>query len=167
MRKTLNYGLKFGIVLTIIFSIYSCSSDSSNPVTVTYDANSINGTITFADTNFISDTTNGSYYVAAFATWPGPPSALTKIVPVKANGKFTASYKIIVSQNGNYVVSTAWVKKSPYASLILGVYDVAGKDTSRVSLLGPHPTANITEGKGIGDINYNSYIDTTFKLAKF
>lgn len=168
MNKTFKLGLRLGILVMVMVSLYSCSSDDTNPVTsVTYDANTINGTVSFVDTNYIADTTNGSYYVAAFATWPGPPSALAKIVPVKSNGKFTATYKIVVSQNGNYIVSTAWVKNNPYASYILGVYDVAGKDTSRASLLGSHPTANISDGKGIGDINYNSYIDTTFYLAKF
>lgn len=169
MKKLLSNGVLYSVIIIAIAILSGCSNNDSNPTTSdpSYDNYSINGTLTFVDTNFISDTTNGAYYVAVFSSWPGPPAAYSKIFPTKTNGKYSANYKVLVTADGNYVVSTAWIKKTPYASLILGVYDVAGKDTSRASLLGPHPTANISGGKGIGNINYNSYIDTTYKLAKF
>ena len=170
MKKLFFNSFTFVLVVTLAAILSSCKSDD-NPVTnteVTYDANTINGTITFVDTaKFISDTSSGAYFVAVFANWPGQPSAYVKITPKLANGKYTATYKVPVTADGNYVVSTAWIKYNPYYSLILGVYDVAGKDTSRASLLGSHPTANISSGKGVGNINYNAYLDTAYKLAKF
>jgi hypothetical protein len=169
LKKLFANGVLYSVIIIAIALLSGCSKDDTNPTSSnpTYDAYSINGTLTFVDTNFISDTTNGAYYVAVFSTWPGPPAAYSKIFPTKSNGKYTANYKVVVTANGGYVVSTAWIKKNPYASLILGVYDVAGKDTSRASLTGSHPLATIADGKGVGNINYNSYIDTTYKLAKF
>jgi hypothetical protein len=167
------YVITFSILLLISFSTFSCKSDSTNPVTnnnPTYDANTINGTVTFADTTYITDTTAGKYYVAAFATWPGNPTATSRIYPVKSGGKYTANYKIQVTNSGNYVVATAWVILPPpsaYKSWFLGVFDVAGKDTSSAAIWGTHPTANITNGAGVGNINFNSYIDTAHRIAVF
>jgi hypothetical protein len=76
----------FSVILTIFVLIYGCSDNTTNPTPVTYDAYSIDGTITFVDTNFISDTT---------------------------------------------------------------------------------PTADITDGQGVGNINFNAYMDNTYKLAKY
>jgi hypothetical protein len=172
LKKTYFNAFALIFILLITFTIYSCKSDSTAPTQsgVTYDANTINGTVTFLDTTFISDTTVGKYYVAAFATWPGNPSATSRIYPVKSGGKYTANFKIQVTNSGNYVVSTAWVILPPplsYKSWFLGVYDVAGKDTSSAAIWGPHPTASITGGAGVGNINFNSFIDTTRRLAVY
>jgi len=170
------YTIILSIILTISFSTFGCKSDSTNPVTSTpFDANSINGTITFVDSLFISDTTHGYYSIDAYSSWPptGMPSAIAKIIPSKnSNGKYTANFKLIVSGNGSYTLTTAFIK-TPYGQgsvLGLGMYDVtSGNDTTHNSgtIFGSHTKAVITSGAGIGNINFNSWIDTTNKIYNF
>lgn len=151
------------VFFIITLSVYSCKDDNTNPVinNPTYDANSINGTITFADTNLVKDTTAGKYYVALFGTWFGQPSRTTRIYPVKSGGKYTANYKIIAPGDGNWTVAIAWVISPPnYKSWFLGVYDTPGRDTSRANISEQHLKASISGGAGVGNINFNSYLDT-------
>jgi hypothetical protein len=161
LKKVIFNGITLFIFIIIAFSVYSCKSDSSNPVNNSYDANTINGTITFVDTNMVTDTTVGKYYVALFGTWFGPPSQTARIYPIKSGGKYTASYKILAPSDGNWSVAVAWVILPPnYKSWFLGVYDTPGRDTSRANIMEQHLKANITGGVGVGNINFNSYIDT-------
>jgi hypothetical protein len=163
------------VLLLISFTIFSCKSDTTNPVYTsgtTYDAYSINGTITFVDNNFIPDTVNGYYDISAFSSWPptGNATASAKLKPVLSGGKYTASYKIIVP-NGSFTLTSAYIKL-PYGAgsvLGLGMYDVAGNDTTHNLgiIYGSHPKATITNGAGIGNINFNSWIDTTKKIYNF
>jgi hypothetical protein len=156
-------------IFTIFIFVYSCKEDAVAPPTnPSYDANTINGTITFVDTNFISDTTVGKYYVSTFGTWPGTPSRNLVIYPQKSGGKYTANYKITVAGDGNWTVALAWVRFVPsYKSWFLGVYDVAGKDTSKAAIWGSHPQVNINGGVGVGNINFNAFIDTTKNLTVY
>ena len=160
------------VVMIVSIAIYSCKDNSTNPTSggTTYDANSINGLITFVDTNRV-DTTNGYYDVSAFATWPptGPASANVKIYPTKQTGGiYTASYKLAgLPNNGNFVVTSSFIKL-PYASgsvLGLGSY---GCDTSASCLFGPGvQKVTLSNGAGVGDINFRSFVDTTRKIYKF
>jgi hypothetical protein len=170
------FGAAFTILLLISFSIFSCKSDTANPVNnnPTFDANTINGTITFVDTLFISDTNHGYYDISAFSTWPpqGNASASSKIIPVKSNGKYSATFKLLMPGDGSFTLTTAFIK-TPYVQgssvLGLGMYDAAGNDTthSQSIIYGSHPKAVITGGAGIGNINFNSWIDTAMKIYNF
>jgi hypothetical protein len=175
LKNVFFYGVTLSIIFLAAFSTFSCKSDSSNPVNNSYDANTINGTITFVDTLFISDTTNGYYSVDAYTVWPPTntgPTAYTKIIPQKAGGKYTANYKIIVPTNAPYTITAAYIRLPYIQGSVygLGMYDVAGKDTVHNDSLIfsiPHPKATITGGTGIGNINFNCWIDTAKKIYKF
>lgn len=160
-----------------MLSLYSCSSDSSSPVSsgVTYEQNSINGTISFVDMGFISDTVNGYYTVSAFSSWPPTSNATAsaKIKPVLSGGKYSATYKLVVPSDGSFTITTAFVR-IPYVPgmsvLGLGMYDtIPGNDTTHNTgiIYGSHPKAIITSGAGIGNVNFNSWIDTSKKIYKF
>ncbi len=176
MKKVLLNGLSIFFILIVILALNGCNSDSSTPVSGnTYDANSINGTITFVDTAMITDTLNGYYNVSAFATWPptGNASASAKIKPIFMNGKYTATFKIVVPSDGSYTITSAFIR-IPYVPgmsvLGLGVYDtIPGNDTTHNNaiIFGNHPKAIISGGTGIGNINFNSWIDTSKKIYKF
>lgn len=173
MKKTVIFMLLFYAFVAIT----GCNKDETSPSEpgITYDAKSINGRVTFADTNYFaySDTTKGYYNISAFSTWPpmGPASANSKLTLKKEGGKYIADYKLTVPSNGTYVVTTAFIK-IPYlpsgSVLGLGTYHC---DTSHVVSCQlsstPAKTAVITDNKGIGDINFLSWIDTTKMIYKF
>lgn len=176
MKKVHFYGISLFVFFIISFTYYGCNSDST-PVQsgVTYDANTINGTITFVDSAFISDTLVGYYSINAYSSWPptGAPSAIAKIVPAKStSGKYTANYKLVFSGDGSFTLTTAFIKL-PYTQgsvFGLGMYDnTPGNDTTHNAgiIYGPHTKAVISGGAGIGNINYNSWIDTTKKIYNF
>lgn len=155
---------------------YSCNSDD-NTVTQgqTYEANSINGKITFADTNYyaFSDTSKGYFNISAFATWPptGPASANSKLVIKKEAGIYVADYKLVVPGNGDYVVTTSYIKLPylPFGSVFgLGTYQC---DTSHsaacIFATPPSKIAKIENNNGLGNINFFSWIDTTKQIYKF
>lgn len=170
MKKAFLNGTMLIFVFIIFITVYSCKEDTVAPPQsgTTYENNTINGTITFVDTNFIVDTTVGKYYVSAFGTWPGNPTRNLVIYPQKSSGKYIANYKITLPGDGNWTIALAWVRLAPsYKSWFLGVYDVAGKDTSKTAIWGPHPQVNISGGVGVGNINFNAFIDTTKNLAVF
>lgn len=164
------------IVISTVLLINGCKNDTNNPIYPTsFDKNSINGTITFVDTTYISDTAHGYYSIDAYSSWPptGAPSAIAKIIPSKnSNGKYTATYKLLVTSDGSYTLTTAFIK-TPYGAgsvLGLGMYDTtASNDTTHNAgiIFGSHPKAVITNGTGIGNINFNSWIDTTKKIYNF
>jgi len=146
-------------------------------VNPTFDNNSINGTISFVDTNVIVDTTGGYYSVDAFAVWPptGNPSASVKIIPQKqSNNTYKASYKIPGLSNGSYVVTTAFIK-TPYIQgssvLGLGIYNTSnGCDTSHDNscIFGSSVLrVTISYDQGVGGIDYRSWADTLKQTYKF
>ncbi len=103
--------IKFLFASALMISLYSCSDDNNNNIVVTGpEANTISGTITFADTNFIS---SGGYYdLSAFTAWfpTGNParSDSLKIIPV--GNKYQANYKLTNVPNGTYFLTVAWIK---------------------------------------------------------
>ena len=176
MKTILLTFLTLCILITISISFFSCKSDSTNPENSnsTYDANSINGTISFVDNNFTADTINGYYDISAFSSWPptGNATASAKLKPVLSGGKYTAIFKIIVPANGQYTITSSYIKL-PYSQgsvLGLGIYEVAGRDTVHNDSLNfqvPHPKAIITNGTGIGNVDFNSWLDTAKYIYKF
>lgn len=175
MNKLLVNGVVLSVILITLFFISGCSNSDSSPVTnnPSFDANSINGTITFVDNAFISDTNVGYYSVSAFANWPptANATATAKIVPVLSGGKYTATFKIIVPSDGSYTITSSFIKLPyiPGSVYGLGMYDVPGNDTTHNFgiIMGSHPKATISSGAGVGNINFNSWIDTAKKIYKF
>lgn len=174
MTKLLT-NLAFVVVLISMLTIaYSCSDDTVTPVT-SFDKLSINGRLTFPDTNGyykFQDTTKGYYNISAFSQWPpmGPASANSKLVLKMESGKLVADYKLIVPSNGNYTVTSAYIKLPylPFGSVFgLGKYK---SDTSHVPGVIYDTTnarVNISNDAGVGNINFLSWADTTKKIYQF
>ena len=153
------------LILSVITIAYSCKSDDvitpSGP-----DANSINGNLTFADTNFIS--TGGTYLIAAYSTWPpmsGPSSYDTvRISRNSTTGKWNQSYtyKLLSVANGSYAVSVGFRKAAGGQSPIMGVY---GCDTTHNScVVTTTSRATISSNAGVSGIDFTCWADTTKKL---
>lgn len=175
MKRFFLKSVLFSIILTIFVFICGCNDNTINSASTIYDANTINGTITFVDTNLVLDTTYGYYNVSAFAYWPPTANATasSRIYPTKVNGKYTANYKIIIPSDGSYTLTSAYIK-IPYivgsSVLGLGMYDMTqGNDTTHnLSIIyGQHAKAVISGRTGIGNINFNSWLDTTKKIYTF
>jgi len=163
------------LVITLLFvSVYSCSDDDTNPVTPTGpDAKSINGKVTFVDTNFIL--TGGTYLISAYPStgWPptGGPAAYDTILITRTNNvlNLVYDYKLIDLNPGNYVVSVGFRKTSGGQSPIMGIY---GCDTARAiypaglaCLFTPSKYATIgSENQGTAGIDFLSWSDTTKKI---
>jgi hypothetical protein len=179
LKKLLTNGVVFSVIVMIAALLNGCSNDTTTNPTVTYDAYSINGTISFVDTlintAILTDTAHGYFDISAFANWPptSNASASAKIFPVKSNGKYTAGYKLIVPSNGSYTITASYIRVPyvPGSSVLgLGIYDTApGSDTSHSAsiIYGPHTQAVISGGTGIANIDFKSWIDTTKKIYKF
>ncbi|MBN8584763.1 MAG: hypothetical protein J0M37_06665 [Ignavibacteria bacterium] len=165
MKKTLlkHLGL-FVIVAFVGIIINSCGDDTTtnNNTTPTYDANSVNGTVTFVETGFID---SGSYLISAYpeSGWPpmAGPSAYDTISVVA--GQSAYNYKLVGLTDGNYVISVGFRKMSGGQSPIMGIY---GCDTlhSMSCLFSPTLKATITNNAGVGNINFLSWADTTNKI---
>ena len=175
MRKLLS-NLAFGVVLVSLLSIaYSCSESTVAPPSgTTFDQLSINGRITFPDTNgyykFL-DTSKGYYNISAFAQWPpmGPSSANSKIFPKIEGGKLVADYKLIVPANGFYTVTSAYIRLPYVAGSVFGLGKY-GSDTSHVTgqiYDTTNARVSITGNNGVGGINFLSWSDTTSRIYKF
>ncbi len=163
--KIFKHFMLFAIVAFVGIIINSCGDDPvSNNTNPTYDANSINGTVTFVDTNF-EGTDSGSYLISAYpeAGWPptgGPTAYATlNITP----GQTAYNYKLVGLSDGNYVVSVGYRKLIGGQSPIMSIY---GCDTlhSMTCLLTPTLKATITNNAGVGNINMLSWADTSKKI---
>ncbi len=89
MKKKFSFKLFEIVIIALLFvSIYSCSDDDdNNPVTPTGpDAKTINGKVTFVDTNFILS--GGTYLISAYPSsgWPptGGPAACGRVEPTRS-----------------------------------------------------------------------------------
>ncbi len=166
-----------GIVLTTGIVINGCS-DSENPAggLTGPENNTVSGTVSFvqSDSNLIiTDTTSGYYSINLFATWPpvGNATSTLKIKPVKQpDNTIKASYKFTGINNGSYAVTTAYVRL-PYVpgNSVLGL-GILGCDTSHnpVCIFSTGiQKATITDNKGIENINFLSWADTTKRIYKF
>ena len=160
------------IALVVITSIYSCNNDNSTSIE-DIDKNTISGTITFVDTNFLTDTTQGYYSVGAFATWPptGNASSSLKLKPAKqSDNTYKAEYKFTSMPSGSYVITSAYIKL-PYivGSSVLGL-GTYGCDTSHYTGCIYNPTikkAIIKNDFGVENINFKSWADTSKHIYRF
>ena len=130
------------------------------------EPNSISGTITFADSNFV--TPSSHYYAAAYITGSWPPSnrgASMDSLYIHRNGNvYTADYRLRHLINGSYIVcvqvSIPLVLNGP----VEGIY---GCDTAHVNFSScpQNPnTAIITNSNGVENINFLSWADTTRRI---
>lgn len=161
MKNSIKTNLVFFVlaVITAVF-IYSCGEDTPVNNKIGPDANTINGKVTFTGTPF---TTGGYYFIAAYSTWlpAGPPTSGDTLVPVLNGTTYEASYKLTGVNDGQYVVTAAWVKL-PYAQgsvYGLGIYGCAIPFTP-ACVLNP-PRVTITNNAGVESINFNSVVDTS------
>ena len=156
---------KIAFFVVIVTIAYSCSKDEIISV-ILPDANTISGTVTFADTGFVS--TGGTYLISAFASWP-PMSAPSAYDTIKISRNTTTgrwntaySYKLKGINDGNYVVTTGFRKNVGGQSPILGVN---GCDTTHNSCVVTTTTrVAITGNAGVAGVNFVSWADTTKKL---
>lgn len=154
------------LILSVITIAYSCKSDDVVTV-VLPDANTINGTVTFADTGFIA--TGGVYLISAYGTWPpsGPPSAYDtiKINRNSSTGRWNTAYSYKLKSlpdNGSFAVAVGFRKATGGQSPIMGIY---GCDTTHnMCVLTTTTRATITNGAGVAGIDFSSWADTTKKL---
>lgn len=156
------------LILSVLTIAYSCKSDDVVTV-VLPDANTINGTVTFADTGFIS--TGGVYLISAYGTWlpAGPPNAYDtiKINRNSTTGRWNTSYSYKLKglpDNGSFAVAVGFRKSTGGQSPIMGVY---GCDTTHNGCAGSSTLtgrATITNGAGVAGIDFSSWADTTKKL---
>lgn len=175
--KKLFFNLAFGVVLVILLTVaYSCSDSTNNPVNnnPVYDQLSINGRVTFPDTNGYykyQDTSKGYYNISAFSQWPpvGNASANSKLTMKIDGGKLVADYKIILPANGLYTITSAYIRLPYTAGSVFGMGKY-GSDTSH-SPAAIFDTTNarviITGNNGVGNINFLSWLDTTKRIYKF
>lgn len=148
------------LLITSVF--YSCKDDTVTPSGP--EAKSISGTITFADTNIMHS--SGYYDVSAFPRSGWPPMAgpiqNDSLILTKVNNKYQATYKIQNLPDGEYVITSAWIKL-PYnpatSTYGLGLY---GCDTSHsFSCIGSPGTVTISNSIGVENVNFLSWADTT------
>ena len=163
------------LVIALLFvSVYSCSDDDTNPVTpIGPDAKSINGKVTFVDTNFIL--TGGTYLISSYPSTGLPPTGgpadYDTILITMTNNvlNLVYDYKLIDLNPGNYVVSVGFRKASGGQSPIMSIY---GCDNARAiypaglaCLFAPSKYATIgTENQGTAGIDMLSWSDTTKKI---
>jgi hypothetical protein len=124
------------------------------------EPNTIKGTITFVDTNFLP---LPSYYrVGAFNSWPpDAPVMYDSLIIVQSGGHYTAHYRIDRLDDGSYNIAVFPVLATSVNLHVLGIY---GCDTVHVEYSNcPYDptTVNIINGWGSENINFLSWADTT------
>ncbi|MGH2574999.1 MAG: hypothetical protein ACRDFC_04785, partial [Ignavibacteria bacterium] len=128
------------------------------------EPNSIGGTITFADTNFLLK--SGEYEAGAYLSWPpnAPPSGKDTLSIKLIGNLYQSIYKIKRLFNGNYYVAVKYRLNSKPREFIMGIY---GCDTAHVKFsqcpLNP-PAVSISNNFGVANINFLSWADTTKKI---
>ncbi len=129
------------------------------------EPNSISGTITFADTNFVHPP---FYYISCVYTtlnWPPAffvPDGIDSLVIQHSGGVYTASYKIRHLTNGTYYIAASTTdRNTPNNNNIYGTY---GCDTARTKFSGCAFTpvkVTISGNNGVTGINFLSWADST------
>lgn len=128
------------------------------------EANTIKGTITFADTNFMFSF--GFYVASAYSSWPPPvqPVSEDSVHIIKVGNVYQAAYRLPRLGNGNYVVA---VNLSNYISPVNIIEGIYGCDTVHLNYsqcpLNP-ARVTITNNFGAENINFLSWADTTQKI---
>lgn len=126
--------------------------------------NSISGTITFVDTNFVHYPQH--YILLVTSTWP--PISVTSqsdsLSIVKNGGVYQAAYIVTRLYNGNYYLSVITQGSEVPTLSVMGIY---GCDTVHVnysSCPNNPSTVQITENHGLANINFLSWADTSKKI---
>lgn len=170
-RKVLSNAFAFSAIAMLLFIAYSCS-DSSNTTTppAGLDANSINGTVLFADTNFGSASV-GNYNISAFTSWPpsGPPSANVNLTISKVGSVYQGTYKITAVNNGIYFIAVGWRRLIGGASPVMGIYGCDTMHYMPPANTCPRDTAQmnkaiISGNAGISLPNFLTWADTTKRI---
>ncbi len=128
------------------------------------EPNSISGTITFVDANFLPPP--GFYKVGAFEIWPPSlaPLEYDSLNIQQIGGVFKANYKITNVLTGSYYIAVYPETGISLEVKVLGIY---GCDTVHVNYSNcPNnpSTVNIINNWGIENINFLSWADTTQKI---
>jgi hypothetical protein len=163
MKQTIKTNLFYLFIAAgFTFAIYSCSNNTVTNTPSGPDANSINGTVTFADSNFGSGHV-GTYEVVAFAQWPptGPPSASDTLKYSKVGNVYKGTYELKNVSNGSYVVASGWRTTVGWQSPGLGIY---GCDTSHTCWMTLTPNVTISNNTGVTGKDFLSWADTTKKI---
>lgn len=173
-----NYSTLIALLLFISVTmtlVVGCSDDDNtvNPGT-TYPNRTINGRVTFVDSTGyykFTDTSKGYYNISAFSTWPptGPASANGKLIPKMENGKMVADYQILLTSQGFYTITAAYIKLPYSAGSVYGLGKYKSDTTHNPAKIYDTTNArvNLPESPGVGDINFLSWIDTTNKIYRF
>lgn len=166
-KNTFKLSLVHAMLISVLMiSVYSCSDDDT---TVTQnptgpEANSISGTITFTDTNFV---TSGGYYdISVFNSWfpMGSPTGNDSLVITKVGNTYQANYKVTNIPNGTYYLTSAWIKLPYVPGTSVNGLGLYGCDTT----LCMSPTAvTITDNVGRENINFLSKADTAKRIYQF
>lgn len=127
------------------------------------EPNSISGTITFADANFVQ--LPNFYTCTAYSqvSWPPnfiPPFKISTLTIENIGGVYKANYKLTGFPNGIYYIASG-INRTPVQNAVFGTY---GCDTSRTlySNCAFTPTkVTISENNGVTDINFLSWADST------
>jgi hypothetical protein len=154
--RAINY---LSILLLTAF-LYSCQE--TNPIVP--DAYTINGKLTFVDSNF---TIGGAGQYIVYA-WPEPlwnplggnPASSQVIDIIKANNKYVMQYQYRLAQvpSGTYVAALMYTDGNTFFK-VLGVYSCTIGDTACYQV--PNRYATIVTTEGILDIDITANGDTS------
>lgn len=151
------------IAFSLMYVLYSCTEITSPRA----DAYTINGKITFVDSNFAP---SGGYYVAAsyqLGNWSSriDPRFSPPIVPRKVNDSTILEYPYRIADvpSGFNVVDVEFIDTVANARYAMGVY---GCDTSHQSscYLNPPLRAEIVTTSGVLNIDFKSHADTSKRI---
>ncbi|MBP9193005.1 MAG: hypothetical protein KBF96_10680 [Ignavibacteria bacterium] len=160
-------------IALLVVTVYSCSDDD-NPIIISGPvANTVNGVVSFVDTNFILS--GGTYLISAYPStgWPpmGGPTSYDTINIVRTNNVLNTSYNYQLKDlpAGDYVVSVGFRKATGGQSPVMSVY---GCDTLRTiypagitCFLNPPLKATIgANNEAAEGIDMLSWADTTYKV---
>ena len=154
--------INYIIILLLTVFIYSCQE--TNPVIP--DAYTINGKLTFIDSNF---TLGGAGQYIVYA-WPkslwnplgGNPASSQVVDIVKQNNKYVLQYQYRMSQvpSGSYVATLMYSDGATFFK-ILGVYSCTIPPIDTMCYQSPAKYATIITTEGILNIDITAYGDTS------
>ncbi|CAF3782544.1 unnamed protein product, partial [Rotaria sp. Silwood1] len=155
---------------SILTIAYSCSDTTVTPATGP-EANSIAGTVTFADTNF-GAVPVGYYDIAAFSSWPpsGPPAANDSLIISKVDGKYKANYTIRGLGTGvdsaKYTIAIGWRRRTGGASPTMGIYPCDTAHYNPVTSPCPFSPTKVVirSNAGVNGVNVLAWADTTKRI---
>ncbi|MCB0721806.1 MAG: hypothetical protein KDC42_05845 [Ignavibacteriae bacterium] len=153
--------IRYLIILFVVLLVYSCQE--TNPVVP--DAYTINGRVTFVDSNFTLGGA-GQYTVYAWRkeNWnplAGNPASEQVVNIVKENNQYVMSYQYRLAEvpSGTYVAALMYTDGLSFFKT-LGVYSCTIPPTDTACYLSPNKYATIRTTEGLIDIDITAYGDT-------